>query len=266
MAHEPPREERSQLDFDKAFAPVIDYDRMPRKKRVPTPEEERRVLAISAAVLLGITVAYWAGLFWRCRPALELFCLGPFMPWILTIAWGWAGWNLLAATRRHPPEKRHRLWIAAGIAALLLAPYSLIRADNDMFALGVRYRIWEAGGTEQVRADMSQWIATRPARPGPIETKWLFTDYAPDGTGSRTPRSTMPASVAHLRDHIPWRFGSVLDDVAYFDGVSFPNTGKVTFGPPGWEPKGRISLWNHICGGRRKIADGIWIDVGFYNK
>lgn len=37
-------------------------------------------------------------------------------------------------------------------------------------------------------------------------------------------------------------------------------------GPPGWQPQGGETLWDRITGSRRKLADGIWVQFGLYDK
>ena len=49
-----------------------------------TPEQERGALLLAAGIATAVTLAYWSGMFWTCRPALHLFCIGPFLPWMLT--------------------------------------------------------------------------------------------------------------------------------------------------------------------------------------
>lgn len=249
-------------------APVtLDYGRQPKGQL--TPEQQRRATSWWFGILLVCTVAYWSVMFWTCQPAVDQFCLGPFIPLALTALWAMLSWQMRKVRRREEPA-RPRLWLALNLVALLLAPYSLLRADNDMFALGVRYRLWRAGGAAAVQNAFATWMASRPKEPD--GRFMLFVNVAPRAGGGRggnyvpVPPAQYPPPVRYIHEHIRSRFGMGEAGVARLDNVAFPNTADVYIGPPGWEPPGETRWMEHVMGTRRKVADGIWIDVGIYSK
>lgn len=256
----------------KSTAPplALGYARQPPVWRPDvTPERERRDARFMFTVLAGLTLFYWFSLFRNCTPSLELFCFGPFMSMILAVAWSVLGWEFVKVGRRDSPpprRRRRRAWRLLTAVAFLLAPYALLRADNDMFALGVRYRLLCAGGAAKVQTEFNGWVASRPAGRGPNnDGEYLFRSNQA-GNIVPIPSSQLPPAVRYIHEHIYSRFGLIWDGAAVLDNVAGINTADVTIGPPGWRPKDEVSLWEHIRGTHRMVADGIWIRVGYYNK
>jgi hypothetical protein len=237
------------------------------RHRELTPEQERRFLLWCIAITFLAMVAWCFTMFWTRRPALDYFCVFAFTPMILATVWVILGWQLLSLIRRYPQPHRRRM-IAVVILAFLLAPYSLIRAGADMFTLSVRYHLWRAGGADKVRIAFNQWVATRPEYDA-TGRKMLFDQLTP-GTGGgnivRLPVTQFPPEVRYMHERFPSRFGTTWEDVAYLDNVTALTTTDIMIGPAGWEPDGDLSLWSQITGSRRKVADGIWIQFGVYNK
>ena len=238
----------------------------------PTPEQQRVQVKVLAAVTAAGTLAYWIGLFVTCRPALELFCFGPVMPWVFTFLWGMLAYafGTLPADRVHEPHVRKRLWQAACFASLFLSVYSLIRADNDMFTLAVRQRIAAAGGAEQLRRE---WTEMRPTLPPDSELHPRGTSMplhtVPPGGGAvtRKPKRAVPPGLYQMQVSMGTTVRSGNSDgTLLFTGIVFPNDFQVEVVPLDAEVGPPPDLWQRISGGRREIYDGIWIDVEIYNK
>lgn len=236
---------------------------MPKPEQ--TPEQQRRGLAWCVAVSVFATLAWCLAMFWTRRPALDYFCIFAFTPVVLAAVWVVLGWETLALVRRHPPPRRLR-WMAVITLAFLLAPYSLLRAGSDMFTLSLRYHLGRAGGAEKVRAAFNQWVAGRPVFDRSNGRKMLFRQVTADGSIVRLTAAEQPPEVRYINARFPSRFGMTWDDVAYLDNVSVLTTTDIMIGPPGWEPEGGVTVWHRIAGSRRRIADGIWVQFGTYNK
>jgi hypothetical protein len=234
-------------------------------KPVQTPEEQRRSLAWCFAIGLLATSAWCFTMFWTRRPALDYFCVFGFMPLILASVWVVLGWQMLALMRQCPPPRRLR-WMALIILAFLLAPYSLLRAGSDMFTLSLRYHLGRAGGADNVRAAFNEWVANRPLYDPSNGRKLLFSEVTPERSIVPLPAAQYPPEVRYIHERFPSRFGMTWKDVAYIDNVSVLTTTDIMIGPPGWEPEGGVSVWHHATGSRRKLADGIWVQFGTYNK
>lgn len=229
-----------------------------------TPKEQRRSLAWCAGIALLATAAWCLTMFWTRRPALDYFCVCAFLPLILAAVWVVLGWQMLTLLRRHPQPRRLR-WMAVTAIAFLLAPYSLLRAGSDMFTLSLRYHLWRAGGAEKVRAAFNHWVAGRPVF-DPSNRKFLFDELTADRNIVRLPVTQLSPEVRYMHERFPSRFGMTWKDVAYLDNVSVLTTTEIMIGPPGWEPEGGVTAWHRIIGSRRKVADGIWVQFGTYNK
>ena len=135
-----------------------------------------------------------------------------------------------------------------------------------MFALSVRYHLARAGGADKVRAAFNQWIADRPVFDASNGRKLLFSQAMPGGNIVSLPVGQYSKEVRCIHERFPSRFGMTWKDVAYIDNVSVLTTTDIMIGPPGWEPENGTTIWNHIFGSRRKLADGIWVSIGTYNK
>lgn len=233
----------------------------------PTPEEQRRQVKWLIGLVFTGTLAYWAGLFYECRPALDLFCVGPFMPWILTFAWSLIGWNVASVARDsgQPPEMRRWAWGLLSIGAWFLAAYSFARADNDVFSLAVRHRVAQAGGAAVIRNEWSAWRATFPPDPRSMSVPF---HVIPPGGGVLTlkPSSKVPPGLYKIRAALNAHRGGASEDVLRISAVSFPNYYTLEIYANGHSPSRDPTLWQHISGGRREIGDGIWVDVEFYDK
>jgi len=244
----------------------LDYGRQrPRWRAEVTPQEQRRVLLWGVAVASIATLAWCFTMFWTRRPALDYFCVCAFIPWFLALAWLVLGWQLLALMRRHPQPRRLRL-ITITLLAFFLAPYSLLRAGSDMFTLSLRYHLWRAGGAEKVRGAFNQWVGGRPVYDASNGRKLLFGQVTAGGNIVRLPVTQLPPEVRYIHERFPSRFGITWNDVARLDNVSVFTTTDIMIGPPGWRPEGGATLWDHVTGNRRKLADGIWVSFGVYNK
>ena len=126
-----------------------------------------------------------------------------------------------------------------------------------MFALSVRYHLWRAGGAAKVRAEFNQWVAARSS------SEFLFVNMP---NGAPVPVTALPPAVRYMNDHFPSRFGVPWHGIAEVDNVVVLTTTNIMIGPPGWEPEGGVSIWDRLWGSRRKLADGIWLQVGSYSK
>lgn len=243
----------------------------------PTPEEQRQQVKWLAGLVSAGTFAYWVGLFYECRPALDLFCVGPFMPWILTFAWASVGWYAASVARDsgQPSAVRRWAWGLLSIAAWFLAAYSFARADNDVFSLAVRYRVAQAGGAEAIREEWTEWYLTLPPDGGsnpdsPDATRGTSMPFhnIPPGGGVVTlkPPSKVPPGLYKIRSALNAHRGGASENVLRISAVAFPNYYTVEIYASGHSPSRDPTLWQHISGGRREIADGIWVGVEFYDK
>ena len=188
-------------------------------------------------------------MFLTCRPAIGYLCICAFAPLILAGTWSALGWQLLTHVRRFSPP-HHALLRALVAIAFVLVPYILFRAGGDMFTLSVRYHLWRAGGAQKVQAEFNQWVAVRPSNPSSQE-KYLFFDVPPGG-GITTPiaAAKFPPAVRYMHQHFPTSFGMSWDGVARIDNVSVLTMTDIMIGPPGWEPPGGASIWDHLTGSR----------------
>ena len=237
----------------------------------PTPEQQRFQVKLLAALTAVGTLAYWIGLFVTCRPALELFCFGPFMPWVFTGLWTWTAAGSETIYRQTTETApRRRFWAAGAILCFFLALYSLVRADNDVFSLAVRQRILAAGGPEQIRREWTDYRRSLPAESNenPLANSMPLHNR-PAGGGAITPKSKgeMPPGLYALQQDLgPFLRSRHYDTVLYFDGIVSFNDFSIEVVPLN-ESTGRgRDLWDYVSGGRREIYDGIWIDVEIYNK
>jgi hypothetical protein len=246
--------------------PKLEYGRQPSAwRRERTPEEQRRGLMRCVAVTSVAMFIWMVAMFWTRRPALDYFCICGFLPLLFALNWPILGWQLLTLTRRYSQPHRRRL-IAVVLLAFFLGPYSMVRAGCDMFTLSVRYHLWRAGGAEKVRAAFNQWVASQPPEGPGSDQKMLFTQLKPGGNVVPLPLAQLPPAVRYMNKQFPSRFGMVWKDVADLDNVYALTTTDILIGPPGWEPDGGETLWNRITGNRRKLADGIWVQFGLYDK
>lgn len=247
-------------------APKLEYGRGHSRRRVQlTPEEQRRVLLWCVAVTTVVMLAWWFAMFWTRRPAIDYLCVCAFMPGFLASAWLVLGWQLLMLLRRYPQPHRLRL-ILVMLLTFFLSPYSLMRAGSDAFTVSVRYHLWRAGGADKVRASFNQWVAGQPVYDAGSGRKLLFAQATSEGDLAALPTTAFPPEVRYFHDRFPSRFGMTWRDVAYLDNVSVLTTTDIMIGPPGWEPEGGATLWGHVLGSRRKLADGIWVQFGMYRK
>lgn len=261
---EPDQHPDRPLTDSRATPHPLEYGRQSRKRPEPTPEEQCRILLCGVAIAFLATFAWWFTMFGTRRPALHYFFICAFLPGILAFIWLTLGCKLLILMRRHPQLHRRRL-IALMLLAFFLAPYSL-RAGPDMFTFSVHYHLWRAGGADQVRAAFNQWVASQPVfHPGSGE-KLLFHQLTPGGNIVPLPATQLPKEVRYIHDKFPSTFGTTLNDVAHLHSVSVFTTTDIMIGPPGWQPNGGATFWGLITGNRRKVADGIWIEFGLYNK
>jgi hypothetical protein len=231
----------------------------------PTPEHQRRALVQAIALAFLATLVWCFAMFWARVPALSYFCIFALTPMFLAGVWVILGAWLLSLLWRYPHLRQART-IAVTAVAFLLAPYCLLRAGTDMFTLSLRYHLARAGGAEKVQAAFNHWVANRPVIDEGDGRRLLFRDIAPDGSVVPVPETQYPLEVRYISDRFPSRFGFIRGDVAYIDNVSVFTTTYIAIGPPGWEPEGGITLWNRVLGSERKIADGIWVAFGTYDK
>lgn len=219
------------------------------------------------AVGLMATLAWWLAMFWTGQPAIDSPFFFAFLPFVFFVIWPNLGWHLLRLTRRHPQPHRRRM-TALILLAFFLGPYSMMRAGCDMFTLSVRYHLWRAGGAERVRAAFNQWVAAQPPEGPGSDQKMLFAQLKPGGNIVRFPAAQLPPEVRYIHKQFPSRFdfGAAWKNVAHLDNVYALTTTDILIGPPGWEPQGGETLWNRITGDRRKVADGIWVQFGLYDK
>jgi hypothetical protein len=197
----------------------------------------------------------------------DYFCVCAFLPMFFALTWLVLGWQLLTLLRRYPQPHR-RLLIAVISLAFFLGPYSLMRAGSDMFTLSVRYHLWRAGGAAKVRAAFNQWVASQPPEAPGSDQKMLFAQLTPGGNIVRLPLAQLPPEVRYIHTHFPsrWGSGTAWKGVADLDNVYALTTTNILIGLPGWEPDGGETLWDRITGNRRKLADGIWVEFGLYDK
>jgi len=246
--------------------PKLEYGRQRTGwRRELTPDERRRGLMWCVAVALLATFIWWFTLFWSRQPALDYFCVCVFLPLLFASVWLALGLQLFTLTWRYPQPHRLRL-IAVILLAFFLAPYSLMRTGSDVFTPSVRYHLWRAGGAEKVRAAFNQWVASRPVDAPGDDKKLLFDQVKPGGNVVPLPVAQLPTEVRYVHEQIPSRFGMAWNDVAHLDNVSAFTTTDIMIGPPGWQPEGGETLWSRIIGNRRKLADGIWVEFGVYDK
>jgi hypothetical protein len=231
-------------------------------RRQLSPWQYRNVLLWFMGVALAGTVAWWVAMFCTCRPNVG-DCVFVFTPLVLGATWVSMGWQLATFVRKYPQPRRWVFRAIIGIA-FLLGPYNFFRAGGDMFELSVRFHLWRAGGARKVQTEFNQWVASRPADG---HGKQLFGDFPPT-TGSYVPIpvTKLPPTVRYMHRHFPSRLDMASDDVADLDNVSVLTTTNILIGPPGWEPQGGADWRDHIFGGRRKVADGIWVMIGVYDK
>lgn len=246
--------------------PKLEYGRQRTGWRAErTPEEQRRGLLWWVAITSLATFIWWFAMFWTRQPALDYFCVSAFLPLLFASIWLALGWQLLTLVRRYAQPHQLRL-IAVILLAFFLAPYCPIRAGSDMFTLSVRYHLWRAGGAAKVRAAFNQWVASQPVDAPGDDQKMLFAQVKPGGNIVPLPVAQLPAEVRYIHRQFPSRFGMTSNDVAYLDNVSAFTTTDIMIGPPGWQPQGGETLWDRITGSRRKLADGIWVQFGLYDK
>ena len=231
-------------------------------------DQQRRSLAWRFAINLLATLAWCGAMFWTRRPALDQFEICGFISLILAGLWAVLGWRMLTLMRRDPKPRRLR-WVPAMAVAFLLAPYTFLRAGSDMFTLSLRYHLGRAGDAERVRAAFNQWVAAQPV--SSMGSKLLFDQVTPDGTTLvAIPAAQYPPEVRYIHERFPSRFGMTWKDkdvdVARLDNVTVLTTTDIMIGPPGWEPKGGLTAWHRVRGSRRKLADGIWVQFGTYDK
>lgn len=231
----------------------------------PTPEQQRRALTQAIAVVFLATLAWCFAMFWARVPALDYFCIFAVTPLFLATVWVILGARLLSLLWRYPHLRQART-IAVVAVAFLLAPYCLLRAGTDMFTLSLRYHVARAGGAEKVQAAFNHWVASRPVFEQGDGSRFLYLERTPDGRTVPLPAAQYPPEVRYIKERFPSRFGMSRNDVAYIDNVSVFTTTYIAIGPPGWEPEGGITLLDRVLGSRRKIADGIWVTFGTYNK
>jgi hypothetical protein len=218
---------------------------------------------VAAAALA--TFAWWCALLVARRPALNYFCVDAFVPLVVASVWLTLAWGLLTLLRRYSQPCRPRLW-AVTLLALLLVPYSLVRAGRDMFTLSLRYHLWRAGGADTVRGAFNGWVASRPVYDPGDGSKLLFARVTPGGNIVRLPATQLPAEIRYIDERFPSRFGTTRQGVAYLDNVYALTTTSIMIGPAGWEPEGGATILHHLTGSRRKLADGIWVGFGLYDK
>jgi len=241
--------------------PTLNYGR--RGSKSGNPEQDRRFLLWFFGVMAGIWIAWCAAMFVKRGPAIdEPFPLAFASP-LLGVCWFVLGGHFITLMRRNRTERRYcfRLLI---IVCFCLAPYTMMRAGGDVFALSLRYHLWRAGGADRVRAEFNQWVATRAA----AGREWLFLD-APAGGGNLVPvpASSLPPAVRYIHEHFYSRFGGTMwNGAADLDDVTALTYTVIRIGPPGWEPDGGVGVIDSITGSRRRIADGIWLDVRTYDK
>ena len=221
---------------------------------------------LRCVAIAGVATFVWCfALFWMRQPTLDYFCVCALIPYLLGFLWFGLAWQLLSLIRRHPQPYRRQL-IAVIFLAFFLAPYTLIRAGNDMFTLSVRYHLWRAGGADKVRAAFNQWVAIQPVFDPSNGRKFIFARDTPSGNVVPLPAPQLPPEVRYMSERFPCRFGMTWKDVAYIDNVSALTTTDIIIGPPGWQPQGGETLWSEIIGTRRKLDDGIWVQFGVYAK
>lgn len=135
-----------------------------------------------------------------------------------------------------------------------------------MVALSVRFHLWRAGGARKVQTEFNQWLAARPKLDPTGRQKFLFWDASPGGNMVPVPPAKLPPSVRYMYTHCPTRFGISYDGVSRLDNVCVLTTTDIMIGPPGWEPPSGATVVDLITGSRRKLADGIWLEIGTYDK
>jgi hypothetical protein len=76
----------------------------------------------------------------------------------------------------------------------------------------------------------------------------------------------MPPEVRYFHGKYPSRSGFLRNDVAGIDNVTALTMTLIWIGPPGWQPEGNVTHWDQLTGSRRKLADGIWVELETYEK
>ena len=245
----------------RASPPTLAYGR--RSRTTMTPEQERRFVLWFFGVTLTIWISWCVAMFLNCRPAIDYPFVLAFASPVLGAVWLALGWQVLTLTRRNPSERRF-FFRSLMVACFLLAPYTLMRTGGDVFALSVRYHLRRAGGADKVRSEFNQWVAARAASRG----GFLFYDVAPGGGAMvPVPAASLPPSVRYMDDHFPSRSGGMTwNGIARLDEVTAFTDTVIMIGPPAWEPDQGAGVIAHITGSRRKLADGIWLEIGTYDK
>jgi len=248
---------------DPGKKPPLNYAPGALGRRELSPRQYRNVLLWMMGVALAATVAWWVAMFCTCQPNVG-YCVFFFTPLLLGAIWVSLAWQLLTFVRQYPQPRRRLFWAIIGVA-FFLGPYNFFRAGGDMFELSVRFHLWRAGGAQKVQAQFNQWLARRPASGN--HERQLFGDFPPAG-GSYVPvpASKLPPAVRYMHRHFPSRLDMGSDDVANLDNVYVLTTTNIMIGPPGWEPQGGADWRDHVFGGHRKVADGIWVMIGMYDK
>lgn len=234
-------------------------------RRRETAEGARRGLVWCVGVAGVLTLGWWVAMFWSCRPGVDYFCVLGFMPLALAGVWGALGWMLVKFLREYPGLGRRGMLLLA-VVAFVMAPYNYVRAGAHMFSLSVRYHLWRAGGAEKVRGEFNQWVAAQAAYEKSGGRKLLLGVGGPGGTVVAWPAVRMPGGVRYMRAQFPSRFGMTLRGAIDLDNVTFFTASDIWIGPPGWKLGTGVDFWSAVTGRRRRIADGIWVEIGTYAK
>ena len=223
-----------------------------------------------AAVTAPMMLAYWIGLFVTCRPALDLFCLGPLLPWAFAAAW------LVVAAGGETVARRADLrggrlawrWIGLVVVSLFLAIYSCIRADNDVFALAAGREVAAAGGAEQVRREWQVWHAQLVSEHGEESpsAQLPFYDAADGGVLNLKAPADVPAGLGRLHARLGGAMTSANQGVLHLRGRAGLNDYQVLIYPPGDAPDWEFRPWGWLAGGWRELDDGVWLQVTVVNK
>jgi hypothetical protein len=76
----------------------------------------------------------------------------------------------------------------------------------------------------------------------------------------------LPSEVRYIDQQFPSRFGMTRKEVAHLDNVRRFHHDRHHDRPARLATEGGATLWDHITGRRRKLADGIWVQFGVYAK